>query len=77
ALRGAVAEIVQEYGDRYEARAGEPATSSGPDPEAAHPAASEDSSKVAQLLLERAYALYREDYLRVKALDEEITAASG
>lgn len=145
ALMGAVAEIVEEYGDRYDARAGEPAPSSGPDPEAALPAAavddvvyammseadrlteltkltgrlrfaieggdretaadanahmravalhmpgnrridqlieaaadpSEDSSKVAQLLLERAYALYREDYLRVKALDEEITAASG
>jgi hypothetical protein len=33
---------------------------------------SEVGGKLAQLYLERAYALYREDYLRVKALDEDI-----
>ncbi len=33
---------------------------------------SEAGGKLAQLYLERAYALYREDYLRVKALDEDI-----
>jgi len=32
----------------------------------------EVGGKLAQLYLERAYALYREDYLRVKALDEDI-----
>ncbi len=32
----------------------------------------EAGGKLAQLYLERAYALYREDYLRVKALDEGI-----
>ena len=32
----------------------------------------EVGGKLAQLYLERAYALYREDYLRVKALDEGI-----
>ena len=35
---------------------------------------SEDGAKLAQLYLERAYSLLREDYLRVKAIDEEITA---
>ncbi|MDA1257116.1 MAG: hypothetical protein O3C10_04640 [Chloroflexi bacterium] len=33
---------------------------------------SETGGRLAQLYLERAYALYREDYLRVKALDEDI-----
>jgi len=33
---------------------------------------SEVGGQLAQLYLERAYALYREDYLRVKALDEDI-----
>jgi hypothetical protein len=33
---------------------------------------SEVGGQLAQLYLERAYALYREDYLRVKALDENI-----
>ncbi|MDP6822096.1 MAG: hypothetical protein QF554_02245 [Dehalococcoidia bacterium] len=33
---------------------------------------SEAGGRLAQLYLERAYALYREDYLRVKALDEDI-----
>ncbi len=33
---------------------------------------SEIGGQLAQLYLERAYALYREDYLRVKALDEDI-----
>ena len=32
----------------------------------------EVGGKLAQLYLERAYALYREDYLRVKSLDEDI-----
>ncbi len=35
---------------------------------------SSDGAQLAQLYLERAYCLLREDYLRVKALDEEITA---
>ena len=33
---------------------------------------SEVGGKLAQLYLERAYALYQEDYLRVKSLDEDI-----
>lgn len=35
---------------------------------------SQNGAKLAQLYLERAYSLLREDYLRVKAIDEEITA---
>ena len=35
---------------------------------------SESGAKLAQLYLERAYSLLREDYLRVKAIDEEIAA---
>lgn len=38
---------------------------------------SEAGGKLAQLYLERAYALYREDYLRVKALDEDIAQISS
>jgi hypothetical protein len=35
---------------------------------------SPQGSKLAQLYLERAYCLYREDYMRVKSLDAEIAA---
>ena len=37
----------------------------------------EAGGKLAQLYLERAYALYREDYLRVKALDQDIDQVSS
>lgn len=40
---------------------------------AAHSKSSE-GARLAQLYLERAYCLYREDYLRVKALDADIAA---
>ncbi|MBI4305456.1 MAG: hypothetical protein HY678_03965 [Chloroflexi bacterium] len=39
---------------------------------AAATSSSRDASKLAQLYLERAYCLYREDYMRVKALEAEI-----
>lgn len=38
---------------------------------------SEAGGQLAQLYLERAYALYREEYLRVKSLDEDIERAGS
>ncbi len=38
---------------------------------------SETGGQLAQLYLERAYALYREDYLRVRSLDEDIERAAN
>jgi len=38
---------------------------------------SANGAKLAQLYLERAYSLLREDYLRVKAIDDEITATES
>ena len=37
----------------------------------------ERSSQLAQLYLDRAYCLYREDYLRLKKIDEDIAALKG